>query len=127
MHSKTFQFNGATITVAPETGAAYIDRQIAQNTLGVFKPDADMRTVNYRLQFAAVYAQSAIEGHLGFEWPTDPFDEDTMLAACDAWLALPGNVVAQWLTAINTANIPPNDPDLLPPDQVSEKKDKTKA
>lgn len=123
MQSKTFSLNGATITVTTETGRAYIDRMAAEVTLGVYdKESVSNRDAFHRIQFAAVYAQSEIEGHLPFEWPQSPSDREAMRAACEAWLAMPGADVATWIGAVNEVNVTPNDPDLKPPESV-EKKD----
>ena len=126
MHSKTFKLNGATIEVAPETGAIYIDKMVAEITLEVHSPDTPTRVAFHRQQYAAAYAHSKIvDGHLGFEWPDSPNNKEAMLTACDAWLQLPGNDVARWISTINEVQLPPNDPDLLPAEMVSQKKGKS--
>lgn len=122
MHTKTFAYNGATIRVSTETGGMYIDRMVAEITLGIYDNGLSTREAMRRGQFAAVYCQSEVEGTLGFTWPENPGDKDTMLTACEAWLALPGGVVKEWISTVNQVNDTPNDPDLKPPEQV-EKKD----
>lgn len=136
MLTKTFEYNGATITVRTEDGNAYIDRMSADNVLGIYEThDEDdpkkgyvkgerklsQRIATRRTQFAAAYVQSEIKGDLGFKWPDSPVDADEMLAACEAWLALPGSVVGQWMNAVFMVNVAPNDPDLKPPDDVDPK------
>lgn len=134
MHKKTFSINGATITVRTQDGSAYIDKMSAEVALGLYRThetDGDGHTKGERVlprrvsmqrtQFATVWAQSEVEGDLGFEWPEAAFDEDEMIAACEAWLKLPGTAVGEWINAIYTVNVSPNDPDLKPPEQVDPK------
>lgn len=127
MRTDTFQLNGATITVAPETGASYLDKALVEIALGIYDAGTTARDRFQRSYFASAYAQSKVEGTLGFDWPADPSDETAMQAACASWLALPGEGVARWIRALNTVNESPNDPDLKPPDKVSQKKGKAKA
>lgn len=137
MHKRTFSHNGATITVRTEDGSAYIDRMTAEITLGLYETFEEddpaqghvkgervlsPRVAFKRTQFAAVWAQSDVEGDLGFEWPQSPLDQEAMLSGCEAWLALPGRIVGQWINEVNMVNMAPNDPDLKPPEEV-EKKD----
>lgn len=137
MRSNTFSINGAKITVRTEDGNAHIDRTTAAIGLGIYDihekddPDNGIQAGEYilprriamrRQQFAAVWAQSEIEGDLGFEWPDNPLDKAAMSAACEAWLSLPGDTVGQWINEVNMINLSPNDPDLKPPEEV-EKKD----
>lgn len=136
MHSKTFEVNGAKITVRTEDGNAYIDRMSAETALGIYdfhlednakkgyvkgQRKLSQRIAIRRRQFAAVYAQSEVEGDLGFDWPDSPVDTEAMMAACEAWLALPGQVVGQWMNEVAMVNVAPNDPDLKPPEDVDPK------
>lgn len=127
MRTKTFTVtNGdcqAAVTVYPEVGWMWIDNQVAQNTLGVNDDDVSNREAFHRMQFARAYAQSTVEGNLGFVWPEMPNDKKAMQAACAAWLQLPGKVIEEWINATYAVNETPNDPDLKPPDKVDPKKD----
>lgn len=125
MRTKTFQLNGATITVAPETGDMYIDCMVAESIL---KGD-DSVPINVNVKynrFALAWSRSTIDGDLGFAWPESPNDADEMRAACEAWLELPGLEIERWLTEIEIVNRSPNDPDLKPPTEVSQKKETAK-
>jgi len=126
MQTKTFSHNGATITVQTTTGATILDQRAAEVTLGVYDNSVPQRTRYHRIKFAEAYAHSTIEGTLGFDWPEVPFDRDAMAAACEAWLALPGEVIEQWVNELVLVNTTPNDPDLKPPEAVEKKDAKTR-
>lgn len=131
MQSKTFSVNGgvrnATITVSTETGRMRIKRMTAEVTLDIHAEDKDgERLLSFddilaRQHFAAAYAQSVVEGNLGFDWPESTSDKAGLLAACEAWLDLPGETVNDWLNAVHLVNMTPNDPDLKPPEAVDPK------
>ncbi len=120
----------ATVTITTETGKAFLNRQMAEVILGIHETDqagnAKLSSEDryYREQFAAAYAWSTVSGDLGFEWPQSPFDAG-MLEACEAWLSMPGTTVRDWLLAMNEVARTPNDPDLKPPELVSQKKEAT--
>lgn len=124
MSEQTFSYNGATITVHTQTGRDYLDAQIVQVRLGAITMQ-DVRQRIYVNRFSEAYSQSTVEGELGFEWPESPVDEVQLQIAFEGWLNLPGSVMEQWLNTLELVNTPPNDPDLLPPEQVSEAKKKT--
>lgn len=131
MESKSFSYNGATVTVRTETGRMYIRRLSAQFALGLSAqgPDGKRLVTNdefmERTQFAAVFVQSEVEGDLGFVWPESVHDASAMQTACEGWLNLPVKVIRLWMEAINEVDTPPNDPDLLPPESVQKKGSKT--
>jgi hypothetical protein len=136
MQHKTFAvLNGdcrASVTVRTETGRMRIRRMTAEVTLDVHEQNKKGEFVlsfdelMERQQFAAVWSQSEVEGNLGFEWPASALDKAAFLAACEAWLNLPGETVNNWLIEVQTVNLTPNDPDLLPPEAVSQKKERTR-
>jgi len=133
MQPKTIEIiNGdcrATVTVRAEDGFAAIDRMTAEVSLEVYATtdDGDLkissRDWGRRKQFAAAWSQSEVVGDLGFEWCESPFDAEGMLACYLAWGKLPGECVLQWLNAVNAVDQLPNDPDLLPPELLSQKKE----
>lgn len=132
MQRKTFEIvNGdckATVTVTTETGRTFLNRQMAEVMLGIFETDKEGKTKlpsldqYHREQFAAAFAWSTVEGDLGFAWPENPFDTG-LPEACESWLNLPGTAVRDWLLAMNEVSRTPNDPDLKPPELVSQKKE----
>lgn len=131
MHSKTFSVNGgvrnATVTVSTETGRMRIKRMTAEVMLDIHSENEQgekllpFDEIMARQQFAAVWAQSTVEGELGFKWPDSTMDKPAFLAACEAWLNLPGETVSNWMSEVTLVNLTPNDPDLKPPEAVDPK------
>lgn len=117
MIEKTIKVNGANVTVRTETGRMALDYEVLVDTLLSAGPLAEDESV-YASNFIRAVTQSKVDGDLGFEWVTAYSGRDAIMNAMECWLDLPAKHIRKWLDAITEVNRPPNDPDLLPPDQV---------
>lgn len=124
--NRTFSHNGATVTVRPSTGMDVIRVRMLYRK---FLPDITDPDYELYLTVAPTFAQmvqrSTVEGSLGFAWPEPSADPVTLRKAAIKLLELDGDLFLTWEEELGNANEPPNDPDLLPPDQLPEEKKET--
>lgn len=124
--NRTFSHNGATVTVRPSTGMDVIRVRMLYRK---FLPDITDPDYELYLTVAPTFAQmvqrSTVEGSLGFAWPEPSADPVTLRKAAMKLLELDGDLFLTWEEELGNANEPPNDPDLLPPDQLPEEKKET--
>lgn len=96
----TFEYNGATFTVAPATIGSNIRRDFIHFKLKeVFVPEASY-------VFGQCVAQTRIDGDPGFTLPEPGASLPDLQAAFEAWLALPGDLGNRWQEVIRQVNAP---------------------
>ena len=77
--------------------------------------------------YAMIVTQTvSVEGELGFDVPPPGADADTLKAGADALLDADADLMMRWEAAIREADAPPNDPDLLPAEQLDDSQKKAK-
>lgn len=96
----TFEYNGATFTVAPATIGSNIRRDFLHYMLkDVFTPEASY-------VFAQCVAQTHIDGDPGWQLPEPGTSLPVARAAFEAWLDLPGALGDRWQSAVAQVNAP---------------------
>ena len=122
MLKKTFEFNGAKITVRR---GKVRDRLMVNATIGKLGLDTeDLGDYTAKRFFARLIAQAqVVEGDLGFVFPTLADSEEALAASFEDFMELDGGLYDELEQALYEVDRPLNDPDLLPEDQVPEKKD----
>lgn len=119
----TFKFNGATVevqkpNVATRVRVWQLRQAIGENGMGgVPKDVAD--TLCYYLANTV-----KVDGSLGFPVPLNGVTPDELLAFLQGFAGSNEKLVMAWDQAIYDLTYATNDPDLLPPNEVGEKKGK---
>lgn len=122
---KTFEINGAHVTVRSSSGFTESKRQAVMHSLfralGTLDEDKKVYIVSDDLiiplaMFSTfVVHTEKIEGDLGFEWPSAGADGETLKAALFAFdECMPPGADTKWSQAIEECDTPPSDPDLRP-------------
>lgn len=77
-----------------------------------------------RRMFARCLAQTAQVTDLALAWPDLEADGAVLVEAFDAWTELPPAVSEAWLSALQQADAPVGDADLLPPEKLTDEQKK---
>lgn len=123
MITATFKWNGATVEVQKPTVATRVRvwqfRQAYSDhgTGSVPRDIAD--TLCYYLANTV-----KVDGSLGFPVPLGSATADELLAFINGFAEADERLVDLWDKAIYSTKVATNDPDLLPPEEVAEKKGK---
>lgn len=123
--TRTFSFNGADITVRARTGMDVIRvrmlfRQIVPD---VSDPDYDFWVI-VAPTFVDMVQRSTVKGSLGFTWPKAGDDAEKLRKAAKALLEQDSTLFLTWEEQLSEVNEIPNDPDLRPPDMLTEEQKK---
>ena len=119
----TFKYNGATVTVQKPTVATRVRvwqlrQAISEHGAGGVPQDiAD--TLCYYLANTV-----KVEGSLGFPVPLNSATPDELLAFLKGFAEADETLLTVWDKTLYDLKYATNDPDLLPPAEVGEKKDK---
>lgn len=123
MNTASFEYNGAKVTVRKPNGFSRVKvwqlrQELAQNNAPLYELGA---------LFCYYLANTiAVEGSLGFPVPI----ESPTPAELEAFIMGLGEederLVSLWDEAIEQVKVATNDPDLLPPDELPEKKETPK-
>lgn len=121
--TKTFEYNGARITVQKPNGFSRVRVwQLRQELIGM-----EDRRRDAAYHFCYYLANTvAIEGTLGFPVPCDSPSHDDLMAFIDGVGEAPEKLLMQWDEALSDLLVATNDPDLLPPQELPEKKEPPK-
>lgn len=122
MHTQTFTWGGAEITVRPAVVQDRLDTEIVMFTMG---QGETVRERHAQRNFGKFITQSEVKGDLGFAWPTLDASPAELNEAFSHWRSMPGALYDQWDNALTAVDTTPNDPDLTP--AASEKNDTTPA
>jgi hypothetical protein len=104
MMERTFEIDGAKLTVHSATVRSRITRDVLISTLAGRNPGQAVEVV----MFADLVAQTTLDGGDLFGWalPSASDTEDVLQASFDAWLALPASVYDDWQRAIRLVDVP---------------------
>lgn len=121
----SFKFNGATVTVCKPTVATRVRlwqlrQAISEHGAGAVPSDIAFTLVYYLANTVAV------DGSLGFPVPISSPTHADLVAFLQGFAAADEKLVDLWDDTLYNAKVATNDPDLLPPDAVDEKKDKAR-
>lgn len=120
----SFEYNGAKVTVQKPNGFSRLKvwrlRQALNGNLnGMEWGDA--------AHFCYYLGNTlSVEGSLGFPVPCENPTPDELVTFCRALGEAEENLLIRWDNAIQDLMIATNDPDLLPPHELDEKKDNLK-
>ncbi len=122
----SFEWNGAKITVQQHNGFS-VQRQWRYNQLirdlGTEDiPAADAKGIAFYLSCTV-----ACEGNPGFPVPIDSATHAELMAFIRGVGESDGKLIVLYDDTIASAKVASNDPDLLPADELSQKKEKTPA
>lgn len=119
----SFQYNGAKITVQKPNGFSRLKLWQWRGSLPE-KPDGI--TWSAASNFAYYLANTvAVEGQLGFAVPLENPTPDELVTFCRSLGEADENLLVQWDATLQSLTAATNDPDLLPPAELDEKKSKT--
>lgn len=118
--TKSFDFNGVRITVQKPNGFSRVRVwQLRQEISGL---DAMQRSAAFH--FCYYLANTiAVEGSLGFPVPCDSPSHDELMAFINGIGEADEQLLMQWDEALSELLVATNDPDLLPPHELDEKKE----
>lgn len=119
----SFTFNGATITVQKPTVAARVRlwqlrQAISEHGSGTVPSDIADTLVYYLVNTVKV------EGSLGFPVPVSSPTHADLVSFLQGFAVADEKLITLWDETLYGLKYVTNDPDLLPPDAVGEKKDK---
>jgi hypothetical protein len=112
------------LIIRPERGSDVLDRQVVYIRLGTGENDLEFNRVQ---TFAYVITQGRVEGksELNNLFISPGSSAEDLTTAFERFLDIPPHLMVQIVNALNTVNQPIGDPDLLPEDQLPEKKSAT--
>lgn len=117
MTERTFTYRDITVVIHR---AKVRDRLVRDTVLGKLQRDG-IGDAPSRFAFATAVAQSTVTG---MQWVDASADAEELKAAFNRWLDMDGALYDEWDHALYVVNLPMNNPDLLPPEQLTaEKKD----
>lgn len=122
-HTASFEYNGATVTVQRPSGFSRVRvwqlRQALDDTGDIPKDIAD--TLCYYLANTV-----KVDGSLGFPVPLETPTLETLLAFIRGLGEAEESLLQLWDSTLYGLKYATNDPDLLPPEALDEKKDNPK-
>lgn len=121
MLKKTIAWNGAKITVRRAKVRDVLLARGIVNKLGVDNNDPGDFFV--KQAFAEFVTLAQVDGDLGFSLPSPADSKEELAVALECYLELDIEFYNALEGAITEVSRPLNDPDLLPSDQVPEKKE----
>lgn len=125
----TFEYEGAKITLKSATAKARMRlNQLRRMYPGYFDlTDEEHAYIDEMLNL--LYLVDSVDGDLGFEIPLNGNTTPSNLKACvDHMLASDESLYIRWLTALHQARQAiKTDPDLLPPDELTDSQKKAKS
>lgn len=118
----TFTYNGATVTVRRETIRSRLYRTIVY---GKIPHLADISSDEFLLiqTFTRVITQATVDGDLGFVLAKPTDGSDVIMASYEAFMDADPALYDKLETAFGEVNAPPADADLLPVEELPEKKE----
>lgn len=123
MNTGTFQYNGATITVQKPTVATRVRLWQLRQALSEQGTGNVPQDVADTLCFYLANTVK-VEGSLSFPVPLDAPTHDQLIAFLEGFAGEDETLLTQWDNAIYRLKVATNDPDLLPPHEVDQKKEK---
>jgi hypothetical protein len=123
--TETFEYKGAKITVQRPNGFSQARYWRLRDILKTSAPNLDARDVE---EFLYCLANTvSVDGSLGFPVPVSGAVASDMLLFIQGLGESDAELLWMWDDAIKTARKASNDPDLLPPEELSQKKETTPA
>lgn len=125
--SKTFEWDGAKITVRTRTGKDRVYWGMIASKIIPANDDPDYEYwYQVYLTCTALITQSTVEG-APFEIPLPSANAETLRAACNAILEQDYRLLEMWETAITEVDTPPGSSETQPPESVPDAEKKVKA
>lgn len=119
----SFEYNGAKVTVMKPNGFSRVRVwQLRQELSGM---DANLRSAAYHFCYYLANT-TAVEGSLGFPVPCDSPSYEELITFIQGIGEADEKLLMLWDNAISDLLVATNDPDLLPPQELDEKKETPK-
>lgn len=119
MEHLTFEHDGLKITLRPHTGRDVLWWRVIFGKLDTKASDFDFWLEAFQTLVSILTQTVSVEGDLGFTLPAPSADVDTLKAAADKLLER-WDLWKRWEDALRQVDTPVNDPDLLPPERLTD-------
>lgn len=111
MRKRTFEHNGAKITVHASTGGDLLDRQYIIQVMNA--DDSNLRHLNRVFEFAKIVTQTEkVSGKLGVKIPSVDAPPEELRKAFDMLMEGDGELLLNFQRACREVDQAPGDPDL---------------
>lgn len=124
--SRSFTFDGVTITVAPLTWGGDITRVAIHNKLLRLLPPPEERDEYHeqlaiaRSQFASLIAHTVSAEGLPYELPSASWPAGDLQASYEQFSSLPVDLIVGWVRLVEAVSAPVGERELAPPEQLTD-------